>query len=175
MNSGMGAIAIVAVALAAWLRTGGAQPAPAPLSASGPPSAAAPLRAWARPAGELLKEIDDPCTGNRWLLLRDAADPAGPGRLVLAGGPQTGSGSAPEPLHAPGPTLIIRAGDALIVEEHTARVDARLQAVALSRAEFGARFTARLKIGGRVVRVVAVAPGRAIFAPESAPEMSVWR
>ena len=62
---------------------------------------------------------------------------------------------------------MIRAGDALLVEEHTAVVDARLEAVALESAAKGARFKARLKIGGKVVRAVAISPGRAGFAPES--------
>ena len=61
---------------------------------------------------------------------------------------------------------MIHTGDALMVEEHTAVVDARLEAVALEPAVMGARFKARLKIGGKVVRVVAVSPGRASFAPE---------
>jgi flagella basal body P-ring formation protein FlgA len=62
---------------------------------------------------------------------------------------------------------VIRTGDALLVEEHTAVVDARLEAVALESAAKGARFKTRLEIGGKVVRAIAISPGRAGFAPES--------
>ena len=57
-----------------------------------------------------------------------------------------------------------------MVEEHTAVADVRLEAVALEPAVKGAHFKARLKIGGKVVRVVAVSPGRASFAPEGEVE-----
>lgn len=62
---------------------------------------------------------------------------------------------------------VIHAGDEVIVEEHTAVVDARLEARALASAPIGAEFTARLKIGGLVVRVVALAAGRARRASET--------
>ena len=62
---------------------------------------------------------------------------------------------------------MIHAGDALVVEEHTAVVDARLEAVALAPAAVGAEFSARLKVGGKVVRAGALAAGRAVLAPES--------
>ena len=61
---------------------------------------------------------------------------------------------------------MIRSGDALIVAEHTAVVDARLEATSLGPAVAGAEFPARLRIGGKVVRVIALAPGRAELAPE---------
>jgi hypothetical protein len=35
--------------------------------------------------GEVVREIDDPHTGQRWLLVRDGQQPGGPGRLLLAG------------------------------------------------------------------------------------------
>jgi hypothetical protein len=62
---------------------------------------------------------------------------------------------------------VIHTGDALLVEEHTALADAWLEALALANAVVGAEFKARLRIGGKVVRVVAVAKGRAMLAPES--------
>jgi hypothetical protein len=62
---------------------------------------------------------------------------------------------------------VIRTGDALIVEEHSPIIDARLQAVALGSAAPGDEFQARLTIGGKVVRVVAIAAGRAALTPES--------
>ena len=36
------------------------------------------------PLGNVIREIDDPHSGDRWLLLRDPNRPGGPGRLVLA-------------------------------------------------------------------------------------------
>jgi flagella basal body P-ring formation protein FlgA len=62
---------------------------------------------------------------------------------------------------------VIRAGESLIVEEHTSLVDARLEAVALGSALAGSAITVRLKIGGRVVRAVALAPGRAELQPQA--------
>jgi len=132
-------------------------------------AAAAPETAL-HPGGEALREIEDPFTGNRWLLLRDPNRPAGPGRLVLTrqgNSSQTrrGDGAAPTLSSSAGP--LIHTGDALVVEEHTSVADTRLEAVALGPATKGAYFKARLKIGGRVARVMAIAPGRAIFGPES--------
>jgi hypothetical protein len=60
---------------------------------------------------------------------------------------------------------MIHAGDRLIVEENTALVEARLEAVALGPAQLGSPLNVRLTIGGHVVRVVALGPGHASFAP----------
>lgn len=122
------------------------------------------------PGGEVFREIEDRATGDLWLVLRDPNQPGGPGRLVRA--PQRtvsqkrmGDGS---PLAVPGGKRpVIHTGDALTVEEHTPVVDTRLEGVALGPALEGAYFRARLKIGGKVVRVEAVAPGHAAFGPES--------
>jgi flagella basal body P-ring formation protein FlgA len=62
---------------------------------------------------------------------------------------------------------VIFAGDRLVVEEHTARADAVLEARALSSAAPGAAFNARLTVGGRVVRAVALGPGHAALQPET--------
>ncbi len=121
----------------------------------------------------VLREIDDPATGDLWLLLRDPSQPAGPGRLVLAPQrtvSQKRMGDGPAPAVPGGERPVIHTGDALTVEEHTPVVDARLEGVALGPAAKGAYFRARLKIGGKVVRVEAVAPGHAVFGPESEVE-----
>ena len=119
---------------------------------------------------DVIREIEDPSTGDLWLLLRDRSRSGGPGRLVLARQPagtaMTLDHSSAQPAPA-GERPVIHAGDAVIVEEHTARVDARLEAIALGPAVKRAYFKARLKIGGRVVQVVAISPGHAVFAPES--------
>jgi len=117
------------------------------------------------PHGQVLQQIEDRSTGNVWLLVRDPSCPAGPGRLMLAKSRATPQHVAVQAATAEPPVIL--AGDAVIVEEHTALADVRLQAVALERAARGARFKARLMIGGRVVHAVADAVGRASFAPES--------
>jgi hypothetical protein len=62
---------------------------------------------------------------------------------------------------------VIRVGDRLIVEEHTAVVDAVLEARALNPAAVGAPLDVRLTIGGNVVRVVALGSGRAALVAEA--------
>jgi flagella basal body P-ring formation protein FlgA len=59
---------------------------------------------------------------------------------------------------------VIRSGDRLVVEESSAVVEARLEAVALGPAAEGAEFRVRLAIGGKVVLAVALGPGHAAFA-----------
>jgi hypothetical protein len=170
-----GWLVVVAPLVGACAQTPGSNAAAVPET---PPAVAvtphiAPVPAPA-PEGEVLRQIKDPSTLDLWLLMRDPSRPAGPARLVLArqgmntqraisGGP-TQRFSAGD--HAED-QLMIHTGDALMVEEHTAVVDARLLAVALEPAAKGAEFKARLKIGGKVVRVVAVSPGHASFALDS--------
>ena len=135
---------------------------------NGPLALAKSTQAVTEPAGEILREIDDPHMGTRWLLMREAANAGGPGRLVRIGNPKSDTKDATQgdASGAARPRPLIHAGDALIVEEHTAVVDAWLEAVALGSAAAGAECRARLKIGGRVVRVVALGTGRAKLAPD---------
>jgi hypothetical protein len=177
-----GLLVLAAAPIAAG-QTAGAQsavaigPGPLVMLSSAAPNAVE-LRGLAQ--GEVVREIDDPNTGDRWLLMRDDQHPGGPGRLLLAAasgyggidrGRQNRLGGAPSAQTADSdPTLprpVIRAGDRLTVEEHTPVVDATLQAVALGPALPGSRFDVRLKIGGKVLRAVALGPGRAVFAPET--------
>jgi type IV secretory pathway VirB3-like protein len=62
---------------------------------------------------------------------------------------------------------VIHAGDRIVVEEHTQVIDAVFEAVSLQPAIEQGAFRARLRIGGRVVRVIALAPGRARVAAET--------
>jgi hypothetical protein len=62
------------------------------------------------------------------------------------------------------PVPMIRPGDRLVVEEHTATAEAYLEGVALETALCGATLKVRLMIGGNVARAIAVAPGRAALA-----------
>jgi hypothetical protein len=119
-------------------------------------------------AGGVFKEIDDSCTGDRWLLVRDANHPAGPGRLMRitrAGrmvSPGESDESAPE-VRERTVVPVIHAGDALVLEESTPLVEARLEARAMGPALCGGEFDARLAIGGKIVRAVALGKGRAAF------------
>jgi hypothetical protein len=121
--------------------------------------------------GEIVREIDDPSNGDRWLLVRNDQLPGGPGRMVRIAAHRATGGAGQL---AAGPTAdaappVIRSGERLLVEEHTARVDAVLEARALTPAAQGAVFAARLTIGGMVVRVVALGPGRAALQVEVRP------
>lgn len=110
----------------------------------------------------LLREIDDPSSGTRWLLVSDQTNPGGPGRLEPAPAGKD-PGAAERRTNAPriGQNRMIRPGDKLTVEEHSSTTDAYLEGVALEPAGPGAALKVRLSIGGRVVRAVAVEPGRA--------------
>lgn len=135
------------------------------ISSSGPTTSAVP--------GQLVREIDDPYSGARWLLLRDESHPGGPGLLVLAGGMgkelpgRSRSRDAQDQQETALLPFVIHAGDRLIVEESSLVVEARLEAVALGPAAAGSPLLARLKIGGKVVHALALAPGRAALQAET--------
>lgn len=109
--------------------------------------------------GQLLRVIDDPSLGTRWLLMRDPTGRGGPGRLVLAAMMRTAE-RREEPAFASHRPMI-HAGDWLIVSESTPVIEARFEAIALSPAMIGSSLNVRLKIGGVVLRAVAMAPGQA--------------
>lgn len=105
-------------------------------------------------------EIDDPSSGVRWLLYASAD--GGPGRLVPVSPvavDENGGAATPSV-----PLALIRAGDRIVLEEHTPVVDSQLEAVALSSAAVGGPLRVRLAIGGRVLSAVALARGRALLA-----------
>jgi hypothetical protein len=123
-------------------------------------------------AGHVLRVIDDPHTGARWLLMRDDRHPAGPGRLLLTAQPDRDRAIAnmnsnatqfdPVPVHP-----VIRMGDRVVVEENSAVAEVRLEAVALGPAGVGSEFNVRLKIGGKVLRAKALGAGSAAFLTEA--------
>ena len=114
--------------------------------------------------GTVAREIDDPASGLRWLLVEDPAHPGGPGRLVslspdkrMAKPRSLGKVAAAE--------VVIHAGETVQVEEHSAVIDANLEVVALSSAAPGGPLRVRLRIGGRVVKARVIAAGRAVREP----------
>jgi hypothetical protein len=159
------ALLVLAAALAAHGQTATAIEAGPRVLASSPRLA----RVQASVPGEGVREIDDPHTGARWLLMRDSSHPGGPGRMVQVksvGDPVLQNKTAVEP-HRVELRPVLHAGERLIVEEDTPLVEARLEAVALGPADLGSALDVRLKIGGKVVRAVALAPGRAVLQPET--------
>jgi hypothetical protein len=166
-----GAWAITACALLGSLAFCGLAPALSAQTVSGSSARilVSPARVGASAtAGEIVREIDDPHTGARWILMLNPEHPGGPGILEhLEGGPGTlFEGQAAIGTIQPEFRPVIRAGERLIVEEDTAVAEARLEAVALGSAAIGSIFEARLTIGRVVVRVRAIAPGRAELQPQ---------
>ncbi len=168
-------VGLALLAAAAWVPAWSQSADGVTRAASGLRIAAEYPRPAVSPLGDVAREIDDPHTGDQWMLMRDPVHPGGPGRLVLVQGAGTRLASAgkrdetqPDARIAKrAPSLpVIHAGDTLVVEEHTAVVEARLEAMALSPAVEGAVFKVRLKIGGKVVRAIAVSAERAVFAPQ---------
>jgi hypothetical protein len=122
----------------------------------------------------VLSEREDPSTGDRWLLVPNPIHPEGPTRWVrvqsLASDKQghpTGAGRGNGLTRNAAHPMVIHSGDKVIVEEHSAVVDARLEAVALGAAARGGELRVRLEVGGQVVPVVALEPGRVLLAPKS--------
>lgn len=141
----------------------------------------------------VIREIDDPHLGIRWLLMADPRNAGGPGVLLPTGlnvavaavsidrglvptvpvALSQGKPGVPVPVFAGGieegtspKAPILRAGERIVIEEHTPVADAALNAIALSSSALGGIFTARLTAGGAIVRAVAMGAGRAVFAPE---------
>jgi hypothetical protein len=109
----------------------------------------------------VLREIVDPHSGEHWLLVPNPADPAGPGQWVRSG-PVGGAGTRHEEKKQ---EVVIRRGDRVVMEELSATVEAYLEATALESAAAGSWLHVRLTIGGRVVKVLAVAAGRTEVEP----------
>jgi hypothetical protein len=145
---------------------------PAPRSEMLVTSMAPPTAVSSGAVAQVLRVIDDPHTGARWLLMRDDRHPAGPGRLLLTAEADRDRAIAsinpnatqfdPVPVHP-----VIRMGDRVVVEENSAVAEVRLEAVALGPARVGSEFNVRLKIGGKVLRAKALGAGSAAFLTEA--------
>ena len=115
----------------------------------------------------VLREIDDPSTGQHWLLMRDPLHPGGPGVLVSSESvPDSGRlEAAIVRLHP-----VIHAGDRLTVEQSNAKVDLRIEGIALSPAAPGAPLRVRLSLTGKIVDALALGPGLV----ERVPDKGLW-
>jgi hypothetical protein len=118
------------------------------------------------PGTRIVREIDDPFTGNRWVLVRNLSRPASPEELILLSTPEPAKKEQLAAAHALAGALrsappVILAGDPVIVEEMFSHVNARYEGIALQPAAEGAAFQVRLKIGGTPVHCRALGPGRA--------------
>ncbi len=117
----------------------------------------------------VVRRIDDPQAGLRWLLLKNTRNPAGPGRLVPASVENVKPGA--ERVHRPTAGMlrayasrqipVIRAGDALVVEDESAVARIRLEGIAMMPAAAGANLKVRLKVGGQTINATALGPGHA--------------
>ena len=128
-------------------------------------SAARAAQSVASAQARIVREIRDPQTGAHWLVVPSTENPAGPGRMIAA---------PPEP-RSQSKQMVIHNGDTLLVEERTQTVETCLAAVALGPAAMGSEFRVRLKVGGRVLKAVAVAPGRAALVSRGQDWGEAWR
>ena len=136
-------------------------------SAAGPASVGPPIQN-VPGLSSVFREIFDPHSHERWVLLRDVVHSGGPGRLVPAKPEGELSASANRRERNEGtPGVVapcIHVGDKVVVEERTPAADVYLEAVAMEPAVAESMFHVRLKIGGTVLRAVALAPGKAGLA-----------
>jgi hypothetical protein len=114
--------------------------------------------------------IDDQATGHRWLLVKQLDRPEAPALLLqIADAPSCSKLLPAESegrfsiAHQVFPRQIIRPGDSVILSEDSPVAEARLEAVAIQPAAAGQSLTVRLKLGGHLLRAVAIAPGRALL------------
>jgi hypothetical protein len=111
---------------------------------------------------EVVRSLADPSNGDLWLLLRNSCHPEAPGRLIL----NSASGSTGVKLRKEVKSQVlpmIRGGDPVWVEDHSAVVDANFETTAMSSAAAGSPLLLRLRNGSRVIRALALAPHRALF------------
>ena len=121
-----------------------------------------------------LAEIDDPHSGVRWQLMRDPSHPGGPGVLTQMLGKGIGNGIREKQ----GPfrqSMVIRAGDRVVIDEDSSVAVIHLEGVAIRSASIGSDILVRLIPGGSLFHAVVLGPGRASLAfvqglpPEAQP------
>jgi hypothetical protein len=115
-----------------------------------------------------LQIMNDPGTGRRWLLVEQLDRPEAPALLMLMPDnhacsklPIADSEWRYPSAHRALPVPVISPGDSIILSEASPVSDGRLEAIALERAATGQELTVRLKLGGHLLRAVAIGSGRA--------------
>lgn len=116
-------------------------------------------------ARSIVREIDDPGSNVRWLLVEDPAHPCGPGRMIALARGEGMHGVSTLRANSVRPPAVIHAGDRVQVVEHTPVVDTSIAAVALASAAPGEPLRVRVRVGGRVLLARALGPGLAALAP----------
>jgi hypothetical protein len=161
------AAAVILIALLALPLLGQSERESIPGKAAGC-LAGAEMQSGDRQQFHAMRIIKDPGTRQCWLLESGFDRPATPARLVLL--PSETSCAGPDTKGQDGhlhgyfrnqSIPVIRAGDTLILSEHTSVSDIQLEAIALSAAAIGEALTVRLKIGGRPLHAIATAADQA--------------
>jgi hypothetical protein len=131
-----------------------------------------------RLSSRLPDRLIDACLGKTWLLQQDAQHPERPGRWIEQATDDTADADRSHPAgdgvthHVRGRAFtavlpVVRAGDAVIVDQASDKVRARLRAVALGTAGLNRELQVRLQVEqsdgsmrqGRVISVVAAGQG----------------
>ena len=116
-----------------------------------------------------IRVIVDPHTHAQWLVERDSARPFRPARIRLITPaevcPFTRSGHEAFRPFSSLRAAVIHAGEQVEVIEHTATVEARLEAIALSEAAVGETILVRLKANKRTVRGISLGSGFVALSP----------
>jgi flagella basal body P-ring formation protein FlgA len=96
------------------------------------------------------------------MLERNQEHPGGPGKMTEL------AGDAKPAIHRSKTSPVILAGDRVIVVEKTVTADVNMEGIATSPAAVGENLKVRLAVGGWMVEVVALGPGRTRIAGETA-------
>ncbi|WP_348261388.1 hypothetical protein P8935_16480 [Telmatobacter sp. DSM 110680] len=131
------------------------------------------VRSDSRSRYHALRELEDPGTHQRWLLVRDMDRATGPALFVRESRHSECAFFAAKemnvtPLRGQLSSLpVIHAGDQIILSEHGINSDAELEATALDTGAAGDSLRVRIKFGGRTVRAIAATRGHATRGVEA--------
>ena len=128
-------------------------------------------------AWRVLRSFDDPGTAQQWFLLRDPSQPARPAKLIVVvhhrsdrtdrvSGRRSHSVTEGSGSDLP----LVRAGDKIVLSEHSPGVESRFEATALSTASLGHVVSVRVDVWGRVLQAVVTGDARAEIQAEGVHE-----
>lgn len=123
-----------------------------------------------------VRVIEDPASHRRWLIEQNLERPDWPARVIQV--PQglscwndtRRSDQAEKRNGLDRSKRVVQAGETLRIVEESPVFRADLEAVALKNGGRGDWISARLRIGGKVVRAIVAAPGRAVLVDNSGIE-----